>query len=260
MQNDIVINSYENFIISIISDLNYYFFSMKYSRDIDRKNTDIPINDLFLNEFSSENNNNPETFNIHLDEGFNKENYENYNSLSNRETEKKNKQLNEKYSSIKKTDKNYIGYNKNKNSLNQRNKLDLEEKETLKNEFNTNKKNYFIVKTIIEYKIIDILIFLALRHFSFNLQNTKSNIKMKFEKFKKENITKIDKITDKELKNIQMNFFKEELEKSCATILKPLIDFIYNCVLSLANYELVINFYNFILKIKIFFLKSFFKK
>lgn len=235
MQNDIVINSYENFILSVISDLNFYFFSSQYTKDIESKETEIKFNDVFLNEFLGENDKN----NILIDEGFNNENYENYNNLTNRESEKKSKQLTEKYSSLKISDKNFIGSTKNKNSQKIKFKSANDEKEILKNNFNANKKNSFIVKTIIDHKIIDILIFLALRHFSFNLQNTKSNIKKKFEVFQKDNISKADKISEKDLKIMQMNFYREELEKSCATILRALTDFLYNCVLSLANYEMV---------------------
>jgi hypothetical protein len=238
MQNDIVINSYENFILSVISDLNFYFFSTQYSRDIESKETENKFNDIFINELLGENLQGENTNNILIDEEFNKENYENYNNLSNRDSEKKTKLLSEKYSKIQNSDKNFIEFTKNKN--NKKIKFEnCEKKENLKNNFNTNKKNSFVVKTIIDHKIIDILIFLAIRHFSFNLQNTKSNIKKKFEVFQKDNISKSDKITDKDLKMMQINFFKEELEKSCATILRAITDFLYNCVLSLANYELV---------------------
>jgi len=238
MQNNIVINSYENFILKVISDLNYYFFSTHYSKDIDRKETEIKFNDVFLNGLFGENIQAENSNNILIDEGFNKENYENYNSLKNKENDKKNKQLNEKYSYIKKCDKNIIGNKKNKDCK----KIKFDEKESLKNDFNTNKKNSFIIKTIIDHKIIDILIFLALRHFSFNLQDTKINIKKNFEIFKTEYLDILENITDKELKIIQLNFYKEELEKSCGKILKALTDFLFNCVMSLANYEMVIIF------------------
>lgn len=248
MENAIVINSYQNFILSVIQDLNYYFFSSQYSRDVNTNNNEeiysLNIDDILQNQFPDENdllkNNDFRSngnVNIFINDGFNKENYENYNSLTNRESDKKHRKLNEKYSSIKNKDKNILFESKNKNK--QIANLEYEKIENPKNNFNATKKNSFIVKTIIDHKIIDILIFLSLRHFSCNLQSTKANLLKKFEMFKKENSIKLDKISDKELKKLKLDFYRQELEKSCATLLTALTDFLYNCVLSLANYELV---------------------
>ena len=92
-----------------------------------------------------------------------------------------------------------------------------------------NKKNYHIIETIFTHKIIDILIFLILRHFNTLLEQNKVNIEdennREYEEKKKEN------------KNNKFNFKKKDIEVKCGKLLRFLVDFLYKCVYSMTSKE-----------------------
>lgn len=114
-------------------------------------------------------------------------------------------------------------------------------------------KNSVIAKYMVEYKVVDLLIFLVLRHFNTNLKVFK-------QKFKKESN---NMNTDEEEKNSNMNStmyrniktsssfnpgdinkdYYIELNNYCGKLLKALVDFLYNCVQCLNSDEHVLCLY-----------------
>ena len=123
----------------------------------------------------------------------------------------------------------------NNNSMNdnKKNKIDFVASGKNKDIVQFNKKNSQIVKIIVEEKIIDILIFLVLRHFKHKLSVFKKNY---FERPWEANKTNDEK-KESELKKQRFAFMKSEMDKNCAFILKKLIGFLQNCVQSMNSYN-----------------------
>ena len=96
-----------------------------------------------------------------------------------------------------------------------------------------NKNNSQIIQSIIENKVIDIVIFLILRHFNSNLYS----FKIEFEKESLEKFKSNDKTLILELKRQKFMYMKGEMEKKCGKLLKLLVDFLQKCVLNLSTYD-----------------------
>ncbi len=96
-----------------------------------------------------------------------------------------------------------------------------------------NKKNSQIVKTIVEEKIIDILIFLVLRHFSYKLNIFKKNYFDKLMDTGKAN----DEKREMELKKQKFAYMKSEMDRQCGLLLKKLVSFLLNCVKNMNSYN-----------------------
>ena len=118
-------------------------------------------------------------------------------------------------------------------------------------------KNSVIAKYMVEYKVVDLLIFLVLRHFNTNLKVFK-------QKFKKEinnmNINEEEKNSNNNsnmnstmYRNIKTNSsfnpgdtnkdYYIELNNYCGKLLKALVDFLYNCVQCLNSDEHILCLY-----------------
>jgi hypothetical protein len=93
-----------------------------------------------------------------------------------------------------------------------------------------NMKNSHVIHVIFKHKVIDILIFLVLRHFNLLIKEydftRKEDKKVSEKKNKKED----------EKKN-KFNFQFNEVETKCGKLLKPLIDFLYKCVYSMTTQD-----------------------
>ena len=129
-------------------------------------------------------------------------------------------------------------------------------------------KNSVLVKYVVEYKVVDILIFLVLRHFNINLKLFKQKIKNEknnnSEEEKNNNINTVrnsnnininQNINSSIFKNINLNTnasfterntnknYYTELNNYCGKLITGLVNFLYNCVQSLNSYEHVLSLY-----------------
>ena len=104
-------------------------------------------------------------------------------------------------------------------------------------------KNSMIVKTIIDNKIIDLLIFLILRHFNINLKI----FKKKFNKFLKDeykaNINNLDGNQFGKLMAQKKSNYNQEMKQYCGRLLSALIDLLYNCVQAMNTYDHCLTLY-----------------
>jgi len=123
-------------------------------------------------------------------------------------------------------------------------------------------KNSVLVKYVVEYKVIDILIFLVLRQFNTNLKSFKQKIKNEQNNIEEEknsniktfrnNTNNINMYINKNInlntnstfteRNTVKNYYTE-LNKSCGKLISGLVDFLYNCIQSLNSYEHVLSLY-----------------
>ena len=122
-------------------------------------------------------------------------------------------------------------------------------------------KNSILVKYIIEYKVLDILIFLVLRHFNTNLKLFKEKIKNEKnymnEEEKNSNINSYrnNDLNSTMFRNMNLNTnasfterytnknYYNELNNFCGNLISALVDFLNNCVQSLNSYEHVLSLY-----------------
>jgi hypothetical protein len=102
-----------------------------------------------------------------------------------------------------------------------------------------NKKNSQVIKAIIDNKVIDIIIFLTLRHFTQNLKIFKKTIEKQLKDIYKVN----DKKTEVDLKVQRSMYAKNEMHRYCGKLLSPLIAFLSNCVHAMKNYDHMVSSY-----------------
>jgi hypothetical protein len=102
-----------------------------------------------------------------------------------------------------------------------------------------NKKNSQVIKAIIDNKVIDIIIFLTLRHYSHNLKLFKKSIDKKMKDIYKVN----DKKTEIDLKVQRTIYAKNEMQRYCGKIIVPLINVLFNCIYAMKNYDHMISSY-----------------
>ena len=122
-------------------------------------------------------------------------------------------------------------------------------------------KNTVLVKYVIEYKIVDLLIFLVLRHFNTNLKLFKKKIKeaknneeeknselntyrnntnnFNSNMFRNMNLNTNSSFTER---NTNKNYYTD-LNNYCGKLISALVDFLNNCVQSLNSYEHVLSLY-----------------
>ena len=128
-------------------------------------------------------------------------------------------------------------------------------------------KNSILVKYVIENKVVDLLIFLVLRHFNINLKLFKQKIKNELNNnkeeeknsglntnrninsnnFNKNNATIFEKMnlnTNASFteRNTNKNYYNE-LNDNCGKLISALVNFLYNCVEALNSYEHVLSLY-----------------
>ena len=97
-------------------------------------------------------------------------------------------------------------------------------------------KNSVLIKYVVEYKVIDLLIFFVLRHFNTNIKLFKQKIKsLNNDEDKNENMNSTELITDK-------NYYKE-LNKYCGKLITSLVDLLFNCVEALNSYDHILSLY-----------------
>jgi len=123
----------------------------------------------------------------------------------------------------------------NNNSIDdyKKNKIDFVASGKNKDVVQFNKKNSQIVKTIVEQKIIDILIFLVLRHFSHKLKIFKKNYFDRPWESTKQN----DEKREAEIKKQRFANMKTEMDRVCGSLMKKLVFFLQNCVQSMSSYN-----------------------
>ena len=131
-------------------------------------------------------------------------------------------------------------------------------------------KNSVLVKYVVDYKVVDLLIFLVIRYFNINLKlfkqkmkkeinnnsinnnveeekNNYSNYNMNMKnienslKNKSSNSSTCSSFTDNNI-YLNQNYYIE-LNNYCGKLLTALVDFLYNCVQSLNSYEHVLSLY-----------------
>ena len=120
-------------------------------------------------------------------------------------------------------------------------------------------KNSVLVKYVVEYKVVDLLIFLVLRHFNNNLKLFKQKIKNEHNTNEEEKNSNLNTYRSNNnntmFRNMNLNTnasFTErntnknyyiELNNYCGKLISALIKFLFNCVESLNSYEHVMSLY-----------------
>ena len=104
-------------------------------------------------------------------------------------------------------------------------------------------KNSIIVKYIIEMKIVDILIFLVLRHFDSNLAIFKKQFNKELKKEMSENVNNLGKIKTGNLTTEKKSNYNNEMKHYCGRLISALIDFLYNCIQTMTSYDHALTLY-----------------
>ena len=104
-------------------------------------------------------------------------------------------------------------------------------------------KNSIIVKYIIETKIVDLIIFLVLRHFEINLINFKKQFNKELKQEMMSNINNLGKIRTSSLTTEKKSNYYNEMKHNCGRLISALIDFLYNCIQAMSSYEHALTLY-----------------
>ena len=104
-------------------------------------------------------------------------------------------------------------------------------------------KNSIIVKYIIETKIVDLLIFLVLRHFDINLINFKKQFNKEVKLETNSNINNLGKIRTSSLVTEKKSNYYNEMKHNCGRLISALIDFLYNCIQAMSSYDHALTLY-----------------
>ena len=104
-------------------------------------------------------------------------------------------------------------------------------------------KNSIIVKYIIEMKIVDLLIFLVLRHFDANLAVFKKKFNKELRKEMMENMNNLGKIKTGNLITEKKSNYNNEMRHFCGRLISALIDFLYNCIQTMTSYDHALTLY-----------------
>ena len=104
-------------------------------------------------------------------------------------------------------------------------------------------KNSIIVKNIIETKIVDLLIFLVLRHFDINLMNFKKQFKKELKAEMKANMNNLGKIRTASLTTEKQSNYYNEMKHNCGRLILALVDFLYNCIQAMSSYDHALTLY-----------------
>ena len=124
-------------------------------------------------------------------------------------------------------------------------------------------KNTVLIKYVVEYKVVDLLIFLVLRHFNTNLKLFKKKIKselleeeqyttntnnltystnMKFETLIDTSNPVLNTNSSLTERNSNKKYYSK-LNSFCGNLMSSLIDFLYQCVQALNNYDHILSLY-----------------
>ena len=127
-------------------------------------------------------------------------------------------------------------------------------------------KNTILIKYVVEYNVIDLLIFLVLRHFNYNVKSFKQKLKFQSNEEQKNSIytyssnvnayptnTNFDTMlaTTNPVLNTNASLnerdtiktYYQELDKHCGKLISPLINFLYQCVQALNAYDNILCLY-----------------
>ena len=104
-------------------------------------------------------------------------------------------------------------------------------------------KNSIIVKYIVETKIVDLLIFLVLRHFDINLINFKRKFNKELKQEMNSNINNLGKIRTSSLATEKKSNYYNEMKHNCGRLISALIDFLYNCIQAMSSYDHALTLY-----------------
>ena len=104
-------------------------------------------------------------------------------------------------------------------------------------------KNSIIAKYIVETKVVDILIFLVLRHFDINLLNFKKKFKKELKQEMDENLNNLGKIRTGNLTTEKRSNYYNEMKHYCGRLISALIDFLYNCLQAMTSYDHALTLY-----------------
>ena len=104
-------------------------------------------------------------------------------------------------------------------------------------------KNSIIVKYIIETKIVDLLIFLVLRHFEINLIHFKKKFKKELKLERDSNINNLGKIRTSNLTTEKKSNYYNEMKHNCGRLISALVDFLYNCIQAMSSYDHALTLY-----------------
>ena len=123
-------------------------------------------------------------------------------------------------------------------------------------------KNSVLVKYVVEYKVVDLLIFLVLRHFNTNLKFFKKKIKYGTDEEEKNSssitnpyptFTDFETLlaTTNPVLNTNATFndrntnkkYYEELNEYCGKLISALVEFLYQCVQALNAYDNILSLY-----------------
>ena len=103
-------------------------------------------------------------------------------------------------------------------------------------------KNSIIVKYVIDTKIVDLIIFLVLRHFHRNLQIFKNKFKKELNNEINTNINNLGNKTTSLISQKKSNY-NNEMKHFCGRLITALVDFLYNCVQAMSSYDHALSLY-----------------
>ena len=132
---------------------------------------------------------------------------------------------------------------------NEENDIDINEetKDNGKNIFVKNPEYYFknsmIIKSIIDNKIFDLLIFLVIRHFTTNLSLFKINFQKQLREQLKANATILDSAQSSKLSAMKRANYKNEIKHSCGRLIQAMVDLLMNCVTAMSSYDHMLTLY-----------------
>ena len=92
-------------------------------------------------------------------------------------------------------------------------------------------------------KIVDLLIFLVLRHFDTNLTTFKKKFNRELKKEMIENVNNLGKIKAGNLATEKKSNYNNEMKHYCGRLISALIDFLYNCIQAMTSYDHALTLY-----------------
>ena len=133
-------------------------------------------------------------------------------------------------------------YSKNVSQPNNKNK----EEEKNNNNFVKNPEYYFnnsmLVKCVIENKIIELLIFLVLKHFNANLEVFKKQFKHQLNRITELSFSKDKAIFVREITSKKSNY-NNEMKHYCGRLISGICDLLYNCIQAMTSYDHMLTLY-----------------
>ncbi len=136
-------------------------------------------------------------------------------------------------------------YSKNVSKPNNNNKK-ISEEEKKDNNFVKNPEYYFnnsmLVKCVIENKILEILIYLVLKHFYANLQVFKKKFKEELKIITEQSFNLEKVIFVRQITNKKSNY-NNEMKHFCGRLISGIVDLLYNCIQAMVSYDHMLTLY-----------------